>query len=77
MNFTGSYFQFDLRVISVGQQPIQLWFEKPDGSVWGWSELAANTLHFLNTGPARIAWVSGSANATGSYKIDYWVADTL
>jgi hypothetical protein len=44
---------FDLKTISVGgTTPIQMWFRKVDGSVWGWSEL-----------PAGVNWdVSGSAS---------------
>ena len=44
---------FDLKTISVGgTTPIQMWFRKVDGSVWGWSQL-----------PAGVNWdVSGSAS---------------
>jgi hypothetical protein len=45
---------FDLKTISVGgTTPIQMWFRKVDGSVWGWDQL-----------PAGVNWdVSGSASS--------------
>lgn len=76
-DFSGNWYTFsNLQSISVGSQPIQLWYKKPDGSVWGWSNLGANTNHPLNTGPTIAVWISGAEEATGPYTIYSFIAST-
>ena len=62
---------FNLDSISVGSVPIQIWFRKTDGSVWGWSNLGANTNWSLGkaANDIVIAWVSGAPSARNVFTI--------
>lgn len=62
-------YTFRLYTINVGSQPIQLWFKKPDGSVWGWSHLGPNTNWAVNTGPTTTVWISGAPSASSRFTI--------
>jgi hypothetical protein len=69
-----TYSSFILNAIAVGSEPIQLWYKKTDGSVWGWSNLGANTYWGTDTGPIVAVWISG-ADGSGAFTIyDYNVS---
>ncbi len=54
---TASYNVFDMASINIGgTTPIQLWYEKADGSVWGWDRLTAGNLDLGLTG-VKALWI--------------------
>lgn len=56
-NFSGAYSLFRLKTMEFGPAAVQLWYEAPDGSVWGWSRLAGNTNYSFEV-DAKKVWVS-------------------
>jgi hypothetical protein len=68
----GALMTFDLETISVsGTTPIQLWFRKTDGSVWGWQELGAGVKWDTSGGASQIvaAWIGAVAGKSESFNI--------
>lgn len=76
-NFSGGYIPFDFKTINIaGTRNIQLWFQKTDGTVWGWNSLPpANTN--INSGPVTAVWISGDNSSGPGYTISDFTADTL
>ena len=54
--------RFDLRTIEVGGTvPIQVWFRKTDGSVWGYSNLPVGVWDVSGAAAGIVAvWISGA-----------------
>src|SRR5262249_32415092 len=68
----GALMTFDLETISVaGTVPIQMWFRKTDGSVWGWQELGAGVKWDTSGGASGIiaAWIGPVAGQHESFNI--------
>jgi hypothetical protein len=64
---------FDLETIAVGgTTPIQMWFRKVDGSVWGWSELPAGANWDVSGSASGIVavWVSAVAGNISPFTIN-------
>jgi hypothetical protein len=53
---------FAMYSVDVKHGPIQLWFQKTDGSVWGWNSLPQGNW-LIPTGDVMAVWIS---NASGS-----------
>jgi hypothetical protein len=69
----GTLKTFDLKTISVGgDTPIQMWFRKVDGSVWGWPELGAGVNWNVSGSASGIVavWVSAKAGNPYSFRIN-------
>lgn len=70
---------FDLKTIAVGAPtPIQLWFKKVDGSVWGWSELPAGFNWDVSGSASGIVavWVSAVAGNSIPFTIEHFSINT-
>jgi len=66
---------FRLQTIRVGTTgPIQLWYMATDGTVWGWSNLAANTNWGIYTGDIVAVWVSAADGSSNRFNIVDFVA---
>ena len=69
----GTLRAFDLKTIEVGgTTPIQMWFRKIDGSVWGFSNLGAGVNWDVSGAASGIVaiWISGAPGAQGSFVIN-------
>jgi len=71
--YSGTLRTFDLKTIAVGgTTPIQMWFRKKDGSVWGFSQLSAGVNWDVSGSASGIVavWVSGGLGARGPFTIN-------
>ena len=69
----GRLITFDLKTIHVGgNTPIQLWFRKTDGSVWGFHSLAAGVNWNISDSASDIvaAWISGANGSRENFVLD-------
>jgi hypothetical protein len=70
---TASYRLFDMPSIDVGGTvPIQLWYQKPDGSVWGWSSLSPGNLD-LGLTDVTAVWLRAAPGEGRSITINWFV----
>jgi hypothetical protein len=69
----GALRPFDLKSIHVGgTTPIQMWFRKVDGSVWGFSNLPAGVNWDVSGSASNIVaiWVSGAPGSQGAFELN-------
>lgn len=72
---SANYHLFKLKTLHV-EGPIQLWYKKPDGSVWGWSNLpAVGAVNWSLQIDATIVWV-GPGSSSGYYNVVDFTAET-
>jgi hypothetical protein len=53
---------FAMYSVDIKHGPIQLWFQKTDGSVWGWNSLPQGNW-LIPTGDAMAVWISNAADS--------------
>ena len=63
---------FDLKKVEVGgTTPIQIWFRKTDGSVWGFNSLAAGATHDVSGSAKNIVavWISAADSNAATFSL--------